>query len=174
MSGILRSKTHYQETEKEFQNQQLYEEWISKKKNSDSDSSQTLDDYFQQKYFKNRDYFKTKMEDDNPWDFSRKLYNKHMDEKEKASKDYVLFHPHTFKAYYEHKDELKYEGERHIFFKVLYDFKYLIISGFILFNIFIIGNLLIRQNQEKAEVEALSRVNQGKGIKTKLLPLNTT
>ena len=174
MKGIISSKYHYQETEKDFQNQKFYEEWVNKNKSQHIDSTKNLDYYFQQKYFQNRDYFKTKLDDDNPWDVSRNLYNKHMDAKEKHNHDYVIFHPHTFKAYYEHRDQLKYEGERHLFFKVLYDFKYLIITGFILFNIFIIGNLLIKQNQEKVKVEDLSIVKEGKGIKSKLLPLNTT
>mgnify|MGYP006976748895 FL=1 len=96
-----------------------------------------------------------------------------MDRKEKQNEDYVLFHAHTFKAYYEHKNDLQYDKDRHLVFKLFYDFKYVILITFIMLNVFILGKIIIQQNEEKTKVEKANFVQEGKGIKGKLLPLNT-
>ena len=94
-----------------------------------------LDNYFQKKYFQNKDYFKLK-EDDDPWNLTRKLYNKHADAKEKEQEDYVIFHNYTHKAYYVHKDDLKYGEDRHVVFGILYDYRYFLLGVLVLAGIF--------------------------------------
>jgi hypothetical protein len=108
-----------------------------------------LDNYFQKKYFQNKDYFKLK-EDDDPWNFTRKLYNTHADAKQKAEEDYVIFHNYTYKAYYAHKDELKYGEDRHVVFGILYDYKYFFLGVLVLAGIFGIGEMLKLSKEEDA------------------------
>lgn len=173
--GIITRGRGYEKTKAEFKNESEYSEWLGKERNQENFKEMNhdaLNEYFQKKYFENKEYYKNKVQDDNPFDMTRKLYNQHMDRKEEMDKNYVQFHPHTFKAYYEHKDELKYSSNRHILFKVLYDFRYLLLVGFILCNIFIIGQVFIEANQEKTKVQKTDMVTEGKGLKTKMLPLN--
>lgn len=132
-----------------------------------------MNDYFKKKYFENKDYYKNKGDNDNPWDLTRKLYTQHEERKDKMAEDYVIFHANTPNAYYEHKDNIKFSEDRHIVFKVLYDFKYLILLGFVMFNLMIVGNFVITNNQDKTKVQQNEVVKQGKGLKTKILPLNT-
>lgn len=105
-----------------------------------------LDKYFQKKYFENRDSFKYKIDDDSPYNMTRKLYNKVQDKKENDEEEHVMFFPYTFKAYYAHKSELKYQKTRHIFMQVMYDYRVLFFTGLLLAAIFGFGNLYLQSN----------------------------
>lgn len=115
-----------------------------------------LDNYFQKKYFKNKDFFKYKVDETDPWNLTKKLYNKYADKKDAEKENYVLFHEYSHRAYYEHKDDLKFSENRHVLFGVLYDYKYLIFGGILLAGIFGFGQLYLQSKKEP------SNENKGK------------
>ena len=117
----------------------------------DEEEKSKLDDYFQNKYFKNKDYFKYKTDETDPWNVTRKLYNQHRDRKEAMEEDYVVFHPFTFKAYHVHKDELKYAEDRHLFFRLLYDYRYLMLCGLILVGIFGFAEVFMMNKEDQSK-----------------------
>jgi len=98
-----------------------------------------LDNYFQKKYFKNKDYFKFKHDEDSPWNLTRKLYNQTMDNKERAKEEHVLFDIGT-EPYFASREELKYDKDRHLYMGLLYDYRYLIVG-----SIVIIGGIVIAE-----------------------------
>ena len=115
----------------------MYTGWESKQEEMSEKEKDELDNYFQKKYFQNKDYFKLKHDETNPWNLTRKLYNQTEDKKDKAQEDYVEFHPYTADSYYVHKDELKYYAKYPLYYHVLYDYRYVIVIG--LFSAFVYG-----------------------------------
>ena len=118
-----------------------------------------LDNYFQKKYFQNKDYFKLKVDETNPWNLTRKLYNQAEDKKEKMEQDYVHFRPFPTESYYVHKDELKYYEKYPVFLTVIYDYRYLILGGVFLAFIFSMGNLYL-QTDNKGKTPQKNMLNQ--------------
>jgi len=118
-----------------------------------------LDNYFQKKYFQNKDYFKLKVDETNPWNLTRKLYNQAEDKKEKMEQDYVHFRPFPTESYYVHKDELKYYEKYPVFLTVIYDYRYLILGGVFLAFIFSMGNLYL-QTDNKGKAPQKNMLNQ--------------
>lgn len=124
-------------------------EWDSQQSGISEKEKEELDNYFQKKYFQNKDYFKLKVDETNPWNLTRKLYNQTEDKKDKIKDDYVEFHPHTSESYFVHKDEIKYYERYPLFLQVLYDYKYLIVSGVFLAFLYGFGDLFMKGNSEK-------------------------
>ena len=57
---------------------------------------------------------------------------------------------------------------------VLYDFKFLILGTFVLFNLASFGSVLYTFNKEKARIDDMNKVREGKGVIAKLTPFNPT
>ena len=62
--------------------------------------------YFDKQYFKNKEYFKRKVDEDSPFNMSERLYRKHHD-MSKENKKWSVHHPYESVAYYVHEDEWK-------------------------------------------------------------------
>jgi len=147
-------------------------ERTDRKKESERNNEEELSAYFQNKYFKNKDYFKKKTSGDNPFDLTRKLYNQNIDQKVKMQEDYVMFHEFTYKAYYEHKDDVKFGEDRHIVFKLIYDFRYLILTSILGATVYGIYSGFSRDDKDKEDTGNIKYFNDGKGLLTKALPIN--
>jgi len=172
-NGILSSTfAGSQRIDPKFENEEAYKEWASKKKESERNNEEELSAYFQNKYFKNKDYFKKKTSGDNPFDLTRKLYNQNIDQKVKMQEDYVMFHEFTYKAYYEHKDDVKFGEDRHIVFKLIYDFRYLILTSILGATVYGIYSGFSRDDKDKEDTGNIKYFNDGKGLLTKALPIN--
>ena len=114
-----------------------------------------LDNYFQKKYFKNKDYFKYKSDDDNPWNLTRKLYNQTMDNKEKAQQEHVLFNDGS-NPYYASAEELKYDKNHHIALGVLYDYRALIAGGILLAGGIAVNEMFFKNNDNNKKSKSAS------------------
>jgi len=145
--------------------------WVKKKKET-VHNEEELSAYFQNKYFNNREYFKTKYADDDPLHLTKKLYNEYKDVQDKRKEDYVIFHEYTYKAYYEHKDDLKYGENRHIAVKLLYDFRHIILVGFLGLTAYGLLEGFSSGDDEKEGIKPSDHIKTGKGLHTKILPLN--
>ena len=119
-----------------------------------------LDNYFQKKYFKNKDYFKYKVDEDSPWNLTRKLYNQTMDQKEKAQSEHVLFNDGSH-PYYASKEEMKYDKDHHLVLGLLYDYRTLIAGGFLLAGGIAVNEMLFKNDES----------NNKSNNKAKLMPM---
>ena len=176
LKGIIsQAETNNEKIDPNFQNEDAYNDWVSKKsKKNVLENEEELAAYFKNKYFDNKDVFRKNPLDDDPFELTRKLYSRHIDRKEKQNNDYVIFYENTYKAYYEHKDELKYAGNRHLIFRLFYDFRYLILMGGLGITFYGIVDGMNSSDKEKESIEMSNFVDKGKGLNVKLLPLNIT
>lgn len=55
---------------------------------------------------------------------------------------------------------------------IVYDFKYLLLGGFTFFTVGSVLVIVYKKNQEKRRIDAVEMAKGGKGIVSKLLPLN--
>jgi len=87
------SKWKYEEERAQYtygsqQEESPKEDPIEKQKNDEQ-----AFEYFDKKYFKNTDYFKKNVIDDNEFELTMKLYKTHKEEVTEKKKDYVEFFP---------------------------------------------------------------------------------
>jgi hypothetical protein len=57
-------------------------------------------------------------------------------------------------------------------FKILYDLRFILAGGFVLFTVGSLGEIVYIKNKEKKKVAVMSTLKEGKGILTTLTPLN--
>ncbi|KRX06034.1 DnaJ domain [Pseudocohnilembus persalinus] len=169
------------------ENQENYDEFLNRKRTyNDADfeemnikNAKDLDEevnkYFQNKYFKNPEMNKKTPDGiENPFELTAKLYRQHRDNIEKRKQEYDTFFPGSEKMYYEKKEDEQKLKQKGMAMNLFNAFK--IPIG--LFFVFITGSAIIKgfseSNQQKKELEKMQMVTEGKGYRTKFLPINAS
>ena len=84
-------------------------------------------------------------------------------------------HEEILKSFGEHeKTSPSSLTNKGLFANVLYDFRYILLGGFLVFSISSVGAVIYEKNKEKKRIDKQEVMKEGKGVIIKLLPLNPT
>ena len=146
-------------------------------------------DYFEKKYFKNKDFFNKPVSDDNPFEVTRKLQRQKIEGIKRKRDDYIMYYPFTWKAYYEKKPGLKTDDDDdegvqtvginlrkqkiYSYLNLLHDFRYPILFGLFALTLYAAYKSIFDDRMtSKNNIKKRDFVREGTGYTTKMTPIN--
>ncbi|KAM3141393.1 hypothetical protein pb186bvf_006511 [Paramecium bursaria] len=152
-------------------NEDIYQKYMSQKERHIRNNEDEYTEYFNRQYFKNPEYFKRKLDEDNKWNMSEQLFMKHNENIGQKKEDWILHQPNPHNHYYVHKDEFKMTKQQQImgFFK---ETKGIFLLIFLLSGIYIGSDIYSNQNKGKQKIEEKGLVKNATGYRIKMMPIN--
>ncbi len=145
-------------------------------------------DYFDKKYFKNKEFFNKPVTDDSPFEVTRKLQRQKIEGIKRKRDDYVMYYPFTWKAYYEKRPGLKTEEDDEdddvlrkklqkqkfvTYLSLLHDFRYPILFGFFALTLYAAYKSIFDDRKtSNNNLKKRDFVREGAGYTTKMTPIN--
>ncbi|KAL4464046.1 hypothetical protein ABPG74_005983 [Tetrahymena malaccensis] len=168
----LRSSWKYDQEENKFTNNEQYEQFLKEEQQKKKHLDEQAFDYFEKKYFGNKDFFKKNVIDDDEYELTMKLYKKHKEEVTEKKKDYIEFMSFSSNNYFVHKDVEKKAETENTTGNLLNEFKIPLLVLFLAMAGAGVFSGVNQKEQQKQSIQKTTIVKDGAGYRGNMTPVN--